>query len=334
MLWPEAAALYIFSQMTFTTPEHLKHHLVETITSAFIAEVQSTCKHKNNQVDHHKENNIKYPRVYTGRYINHAEKRLAERSEVFGWDEPRFYPHYLNIVKDAQAQADAAINLLEQRVGQHMTDQEYIYKTDLNINYSNNLIEGRVYGHVYDYIADERTIEERREATKFEIYVRMIWNYRYGENSANGHLTQYTQFRSERHGAEMIGKSKVQKATDEEKAAKAAEKKAAADAKQAAKWERFAKLPVQLEKWLTKEIHAEAARITEEGVAKAKAECDAIKASFDQEWYIKVRAERIEKNNAMRNDCRAWQNDDTGLKALFNRGIDTRNKLKEMYGVW
>ena len=85
---------------------------------------------------------------------------------------------------------------------------------------------------------------------------------------------------------------------------------------------------------MTKEIHAEAARITEEGVAKAKAECDAIKASFDQEWYIKVRAERIEKNNAMRNDCRAWQNDDTGLKALFNKGIDTRNKLKEMYGVW
>ena len=195
--------------MKFETPEHIKQHLVETITSAFIAEVQATCKHKNNQVDHHKENNIRYPRVYTGRYINHAEKRLAEKSEVFGWDEPRFYPHYSNIVKDAQAQADAAINLLEQRVGQHMTDQEYIWKTDLNINYSNNLIEGRVYGHVYDYIADERTIEQRREETKFEIYVRMIWNYRYGENSANGHLTQYTQFRSERHGTEMIGKSKV-----------------------------------------------------------------------------------------------------------------------------
>ena len=320
--------------MTFTTPEHLKHHLVETITSAFIAEVQATCKHKNNQVDHHKENNIRYPRVYTGRYINHAEKRLAEKSEVFGWDEPRFYPHYSNIVKDAQAQADAAINLLEQRVGQHMTDQEYIWKTDLNINYSNNLIEGRVYGHVYDYIADERTIEQRREETKFEIYVRMIWNYRYGENSANGHLTQYPQFRSERHGAEMIGKSKVQKATDEEKAAKTAEKKAAADAKQQAKWERFAKLPVQLEKWLTKEIHTEAAFITEEGLAKSEAECKAMGATFDREWRIKSVSQRIEKNNAMRNDCREWQNNDTYLKQLFKEGVDTRQKLKEMYGVW
>ena len=318
--------------MTFQTPEHIKQHLVETITSSFIAEVQDTCKHKNKQVDTHKENNIRYPRVYTGRYIDLAEKRLEEKSPVFGWDEPRFYPHYANIVKDAQAQADSAVELLESRIGQHMTDQEFIYKTDLEINYSNQLIEGRVYGRVYDYA--DPAVHGDLLATKFEIYVRMIWNYRYGENSANGHLTQYTQFRSERHGAEMIGKSKVQRATDEEKAKKAAEKQAAADAKQQAKWERFAKLPVQLEKWLTKEIHTEAARITDEGVAQAKAECDAIKASFDQEWYVKVRAERIEKNNKMRNDCRAWQNDDSELRKLFAEGVDTRQKLKDLYGVW
>ena len=320
--------------MTFTTPEHLKHHLAETITSAFIAEVQATCKTKNLKVDHHKENNIRYPRVYTGRYINCAEKRLPERSEVFGWDEPRFYPHYQNIVRDAQAQADAAIGLLEQRVGQHMTDQEYIYKTDLNINYSNNLIEGRVYGHVYDYIADERTIEQRREETMFEIYVRMIWNYRYGENSANGHLTQYTQFRSERHGAEMIGKSKVQRATDEEKAKKAAEKQAAADAKNQAKWERFLKLPVQMEKWLTKEIHDWAGMITSEGLAKAKEQCDAMASKFDQDWYINRSKTNIEKLAAMRTDCRKWQNNKNELKRLFDEGVDTRQKLKDLYGVW
>ena len=330
----EAPALYIFSQMKFETPEHIKQHLVETITSAFIAEVQATCKHKNNQVDHHKAEGIRWPYCSTGHYVREVDRRLDEKSPVFGWDEPRYYPHYANIVKDAQAQADAAVGLLESRIGQHMTDQEYIYKTDLKINYSNQLIEGRVYGHIYDYIAPEADIVKRREETKFEIYVRMIWNYRYGENSANGHLTQYTQFRSERHGAEMIGKSKVQRATDEEKAKKAAEKQAAADAKQAAKWERFAKLPVQLEKWLTKEIHTEAALITEEGLAEAKAKCDAINASFDKEWYIKVRAERIEKNNKMRNDCRAWQNNDSELRKLFAEGVDTRQKLKELYGVW
>ena len=320
--------------MTFTVPEHIKQHLVETITRSFIAEVQATCKHKNMQVDHHKAEGIRWPFTSTGRYIIETEKRLDEKSPVFGWDEPRYYPHYANIIKDAQAQADSAVGLLQSRIGQHMTDQEWIYKTDLHINYSNQLIEGRVYGHVYDYIADERTIEQRREETKFEIYVRMIWNYRYGENSANGHLTQYTQFRSERHGAEMIGKSKVQRATDEEKAKKAAEKKAAADAKEQAKWERFLKLPVQMEKWLTKEIHDWAGMITSEGLAKAKADCDRNDWKFDQDWYINRSKTNIEKLAAMRTDCRKWQNNKNELKRLFDEGVDTRQKLKDLYGVW
>ena len=320
--------------MTFTVPEHIKQHLVETITSSFIAEVQATCKHKNMQVDHHKAEGIRWPFTSTGRYIIETEKRLDEKSPVFGWDEPRYYPHYANIIKDAQEQADSAVGLLQSRIGQHMTDQEWIYKTDLHINYSNQLIEGRVYGHVYDYIADERTIEQRREETKFEIYVRMIWNYRYGSNSANGHLTQYTQFRSERHGAEMIGKSKVQRATDEEKAKKAAEKQAAADAKQAAKWERFAKLPVQMEKWLTKEIHSWAGMITSEGLTKAKQQCEMMASKFDQDWYINRSKKNIEKLAVMRTDCRMWQNNMDHFRKLFDEGVDTRQKLKDLYGVW
>jgi hypothetical protein len=132
----------------------------------------------------------------------------------------------------------------------------------------------------------------------------------------------------------MIGKSKVQRATDEEKAKKAAEKKAAADAKEQAKWERFLKLPVQLEKWLTKEIHTEAALITEEGLAKSEADCKAMGATFDREWRIKSVSQRIEKNNAMRTDCRKWQNNKNELKRLFDEGVDTRQKLKDLYGVW
>jgi len=317
--------------MTFTTPDHIKQHLVETITSAFIAEVQATCKTKNEQVDHHKAVGIRWPITSTGRYVREVDRRLENKSTVFGWDEPRYYPHYANIVKDAQAQADAAVGLLQSRIGQHMTEKETIYKTALEVNYSNQLIEGRVFG--YDFISDA-TSEKAREASKFEIQVRMIWNYRYGENSANGHLTQYTQFRSERHGAEMIGKSKVQRATDEEKAKKAAEKKAAADAKEQAKWERFLKLPVQLEKWLTKEIHTEAAFITEEGLAKSEAECKAMGATFDREWRVKSVSQRIEKNNALRTDCRKWQNNKNELKRLFDEGVDTRQKLKDLYGVW
>ena len=85
-------------------------------------------------------------------------------------------------------------------------------------------------------------------------------------------------------------------------AAKAAEKKAAADAKQAAKWERFAKLPVQLEKWLTKEIHSWADMITDEGLAKAKQQCEMMASKFDQDWYIKRSETNIEKLDVPRED--------------------------------
>ena len=319
--------------MTFTVPEHIKQHLVETITRSFIAEVQATCKHKNMQVDHHKAEGIRWPFTSTGRYIIETEKRLDEKSPVFGWDEPRYYPHYANIIKDAQEQADSAVGLLQSRIGQHMTDQEWIYKTDLHINYSNQLIEGRVYGHVYDYIADERTIEQRREETKFEIYVRMIWNYRYGENSANGHLTTYTQFRSERHGAEMEGKSAQKAKEDAARAERQAKLQAEKDAKKAEKWERFSKLAVQMEKWSDKKIKTLGQKIAEYDDTIQNLKHNNFDTS-NEEHYKKVTAADVERLNTLRNDTRTWQNNMDQLKAIFDEGCDTRPKLVERYQVW
>ena len=324
--------------MKFETPEHIKQHLVETITSAFIAEVQATCKTKNLQVDAHKEQGIRWPFTSTGHYVREVDRRLEEKSPVFGWDEPRYYPHYANIVEDAQAQADAACALLEQRIAQHHTKQEYIWKTsDLQVNHANGLIEGRVYGHEYDYIADDRTIEERREATKFEIYVRMIWNYRYGENSANGHLTTYTQFRSERHGAEMAGKSSQKAKEDAARAERQAKLQAEKDAKKAEKWERFSKLAVQMEKWSDKKIKALGYYLTDEGIAKTKRDVENWGNTWTQErldHHIKIYSRDIEKLNTLRNDTRTWQNDMTKLRAVFDKGIDTRPKLVEAYDVF
>ena len=317
--------------MTFTTPDHLKQHLVNTITTAFISEVQDKCKHWNKQVDTHKENNIKYPRTYTGRYIDLAEKRLEEKSPVFGWNEPRFYPNYLNIVKDAQEQANAACALLEQRIAQHHTDNEFIYKTDLAVNYSNGLIEGRVYGRVYDYA--DPAVHGDLLATKFEIYVRMIWNYRYGENSANGHLTTYTQFRSERHGAEMEGKSAQKAKEDAARAKRQAKLQAEKDAKKAEKWERFSKLAVQMEKWSDKKIKALGQKIADydEKIHNLKVN------NFDtanEEHYRNYAAADVEKLNTLRNDTRTWQNNMDMLRAIFDEGCDTRPKLVERYDVW
>ena len=320
--------------MKFETPEHIKQHLVETITSAFIAEVQATCKHKNNQVDHHKAEGIRWPYCSTGHYVREVDRRLEEKSPVFGWDEPRYYPHYANIVKDAQEQADAACALLEQRIAQHHTKQEYIWKTsDLKVNHANGLIEGRVYGHLYDYIADERTIEERREASKFEIYVRMIWNYRYGSNSANGHLTTYTQFRSERHGAEMAGKSAQKAKEDAARAERQAKLQAEKDAKKAEKWERFSKLAVQMEKWSDKKIKTLGQKIAEYDDTIQNLKHNNFDTS-NEEHYKKVTAADVERLNTLRNDTRTWQNNMDQLKAIFDEGCDTRPKLVERYQVW
>ena len=160
-----------------------------------------------------------------------------------------------------------------------------------------------------------------------------MWNYRYGENSANGYMTQYVQYRSDRRGARQEGKSVQQAITDAEKQAKRDAKQAIIDQKNLAKWEKFQKLPVVMEKWVDKEIKTLAAIISPEGLAESRRVAKRLDYTFDAEWQIKCISGDIDKHNTLRNDLRHWQNDETGLKALFDRGIDTRNKLKEMYGV-
>tara|TARA_Y100001972_G_scaffold111439_1_gene144180 strand:- start:82 stop:564 length:483 start_codon:yes stop_codon:yes gene_type:complete len=160
-----------------------------------------------------------------------------------------------------------------------------------------------------------------------------MWNYRYGENSANGYLTQYVQYRSDRRGARQEGKSIQQAIKDAEKQARRDEKLAIKNEKQMAKWEKFQKLPVVMEKWVDKEIKTLAAIISDEGLADIQKQADRMGYEFDRDWKIKSISQDIELHNTLRNDLRHWQNDETGLKALFDKGIDTRNKLKEMYGV-
>tara|TARA_B100001057_G_scaffold448859_1_gene489553 strand:+ start:749 stop:1735 length:987 start_codon:yes stop_codon:yes gene_type:complete len=225
-------------------------------------------------------------------------------------------------IDSASEQRKHSVALAEQRVNSHLavTDQLDIpMKDDLKLG-SHNLIEGCVTGFT-------------NSSEDFQITLQMMWNYRYGENSANGYLTTYVQFRSNRYGARQEGKSVQQAITDADRQAKRDEKLAIQNEKQMAKWEKFQKLPVQMEKWLDKQIKEYASWISEEGLAESQAKADRMNYTFDKEWQIKSISTNIEEFNTLRNDCRHWQNDKTGLKALFDKGIDTRNKLKEMYGV-
>jgi len=227
--------------------------------------------------------------------------------------------HYERCAENAKAQRDHAVALCEQRVNSHLAITDEVKINTLKLG-KGNLIEGFVSG-----------VTATNE--NFKIYLQMMWNYRYGENSANGYLTQYVQYRSDRRGARQEGKSVQQAITDAEKQAKRDAKQAIVDQKNLAKWEKFQKLPVVMEKWVDKEIKTLAAAISDEGLAKSQSDADRGGWTFDADWQIKCISGDIDKHNTLRNDLRHWQNDETGLKALFDKGVDTRNKLKEMYGV-
>ncbi len=227
--------------------------------------------------------------------------------------------HYERCFDQARAQRERAVALCEERANNHLAVTDQVISHNFKLAKA-NLIDGIVIGKT-------ATNED------FKIHLQMMWNYRYGENSANGYMTQYVQYRSDRRGARQEGKSVQQAKTDAQKQAKLDEKQAIIDQKNLAKWEKFQKLPVQMEKWVDKEIKTLAAVISDEGLADSQRTADRIGYTFDKDWQIKCISGDIEKHNTLRNDLRHWQNDETGLKALFDRGIDTRNKLKEMYGV-
>ena len=327
--WPHVQTNFA-KQMTFTTPEHLRQHLQNQITKGLIHQVQDKCDTLTRQLEYHKQEGIKFRGYYGTGFIIEAEVWHKEKQELFGSHvEPlAFYPNFERIIRCAKEQTDATCKLLEERVGQHYTENEVLRTDNLRVNPSNNLIEGYVYG-----CKQGRMTDEEREATNFNIYVRMIWNYRYGQNSANGHLTQYTQFRSERHGAEMEGKAETIRKEQEAKAARQAKLQAEKDAIKEEKWGRFQKLAVQMEKWADKKIKVLGQKIAEydDTIHNLKHN------NFDtanEEHYKKVTAKDVELLNTLRNDTRTWQNDMAKLRAIFDEGCDTRPKLVERYRVW
>ena len=224
--------------------------------------------------------------------------------------------------QNAIAQRDHSVALFESRINSHVATTDILHELQgsLKLSATGNLIEGYIDGTT-------------AHGERFRIHTKMMGNYRYGENSANGYLTQYVQFRSDRRGARQEGKSVQQAITDAERQAKRDEKLAIQNEKQMAKWEKFQKLPVVMERWVDKEIKTLAAIISPEGLAESRRTAKRLDYTFDEEWQIKCITGDIDKHNTLRNDLRHWQNDETGLKALFDKGVDTRNKLKEMYGV-
>ena len=85
-------------------------------------------------------------------------------------------------IEDRQAQQAKAVKTLEKKINQGLKDGEAITNVELHVD-DQNMISGTVSGE------------------GFSLTVKSIWNYRYGENSANGILTVYAQTRVNRKEA-------------------------------------------------------------------------------------------------------------------------------------
>ena len=88
-----------------------------------------------------------------------------------------------------------------------------------------------------------------------------------------------------------------------------------------------------MEKWSDKKIKALGQKIAEYDDTIHNLKHNNFDTS-NEEHYKKVTAADVEKLNTLRNDTRTWQNDMTKLRAIFDKGIDTRPKLVEAYNVY
>ena len=223
---------------------------------------------------------------------------------------------------NAKAQRNHSVGLLESRINGHLAVTDVVYDTNLQLGKA-NLIVGNVTGHTKD---DE----------DFQIHTQMMWNYRYGANSANGYLTQYVQFRSDRRGARQEGKTVLQRLTELEKQAKRDAKKAEAIAKNEAKWDRFRVLPNQIDRWATREIKKHEKMLTEAGIQKAKDEFFSYyfnkNNKFDLEHHNTWVTRELTVLKTYKEKVQKFLNDEPAVRALFSLECNTRDDFKAK--VW
>ena len=220
--------------------------------------------------------------------------------------------------ENAKAQTRHSVGLLESRINGHLAVTDKI--TDINLALGNGyFIEGFVIG----------TTEKGEE---FKIYTKMIWNYRYGSNSANGYLTQYVQFRSDRRGARQEGKTVLQRLTEQEKQAKADAKQAELVAKNEAKWERFRVLPDQIDRWADKGIKKHEKMLTEDGIKKAEQDFNKrygwYDAKFDLENYKRWVTDDLNEFKMYKTKIQKWLNNEPAVRKVFGLDCNTRDDFK------
>lgn len=212
--------------MTFTTPAEITDALTDRIRTRLLAQAYRQAEEAQQYVGQ-KTARVKLGPLVAARFENYWRERDGQTLRSADID-------FRAIQSITEASVKNATDLLEDRVNRNIGEGEELTVIDLTIQQT-DLITGTV------------------EGKGWHIEIQMLWNYRYGENSANGVLTVYPQFRGTRHGLPMAGKPQMSKATAAKEAAKA-ERAAAKAARRAELRAKFAKAPERLARSCEKSI--------------------------------------------------------------------------------
>ncbi len=209
--------------MTFVTPAHISDALTDRIRERLLNQAYRQAEAAQQYVGQKLQSRAKIGPLVAAQFENYYGQTLRSADIDFR-----------TIKRITEDSVKNATDLLEDRVNRNIGEGEELRHIDLTIQQT-DLITGSV------------------EGMGWHIDVQMLWNYRYGENSANGVLTVFPQFRGTRHGLPMAGKPQQSKATAEKEAAKA-ERQAAKVARRAELRAKFAKAPARLIKKLEKDV--------------------------------------------------------------------------------
>ena len=340
--WPHDSNFAKDSMTQFKLPTTLVNHLEQEIYEKLTSAVELRAAEWNSDWAAREQRGEEYHFYMVTKWIKgepkEFEKKICWHKHVGGllnieffqipnptWSSGNDYyrpksctVNYEACKENAKAQTRHSVGLLESRINGHLAVTDKI--TDINLALGNGyFIEGFVIG----------TTEKGEE---FKIYTKMIWNYRYGANSANGYLTQYVQFRSDRRGARQEGKTVLQRLTEQEKQAKADAKQAELIAKNEAKWERFRVLPDQINRWADKGIKKHEKMLSEDGLKKAEQEFNKrygwYDAKFDLENYKRWVTDDLNEFKMYKTKIQKWLNNEPAVREVFGLDCNTRDDFK------
>ena len=162
----------------FTLPANIKNHFESAIKTEMVLTAFNTCNYlSRTYVRQDLHEFFRLPEFCSGSY---AEGWSPEKGSVRKLVAVNLRTKVVN--EYIWAQQVKAVKTLEKKINQGLKDGETITDVELHVD-DQNMISGTVSGD------------------GFSLTVKSIWNYRYGENSANGILTVYAQTRGNRKDA-------------------------------------------------------------------------------------------------------------------------------------